>query len=234
MPSNPCCARNWPASASEGHHRFRFNERPVYLRSEKRYNLTGQALEVIAAFGFPVHILTKSDMVLKDLPTLQAIQAKSMALVSFTITTVDDDLARQIEPGAPLPSARLDAIRTLADHGILTGVLLMPVLPRVTDDWAGMAALAHAARDHGAGYILPSMGMTLRDRQRAYYYARLDELFPGLRAHYAAQFGGDYYAPAVQADALYDRFTALCESLGLATTVPKYQPDPPVEQLALF
>ena len=103
-----------------------------YMPLERTVRLTGRALEVIAEFGFPVHVLTKSDLVLRDLDTLLAIN-RTRAVVSFTITTADDDLARQVEPGAPPPSARFRAMATLAERGIPTGVLLMPVLPFLED-----------------------------------------------------------------------------------------------------
>ena len=92
-----------------------------YMPAEAEQNLTGQALEIIAGFRFPVHIITKSDLVLRDLALLERI-SEVYSAVTFTLTTVDDELARKVEPGAPAPSARLRAMRVLADHGILTGV----------------------------------------------------------------------------------------------------------------
>jgi DNA repair photolyase len=73
-----------------------------YTPTEARLNMTGQALEVIAQYGFPVHIITKSDLILKDLDTLRKINCVGAA-VSFTITTADDELAKKVEPYAPLP-----------------------------------------------------------------------------------------------------------------------------------
>ena len=93
---------------------------------ERTVRLTGRGLEVIAEFGFPVHVLTKSDLVLRDLELVIVIN-RTCAVVSFTITTANDDLARQVEPGAPSPSARFRAMATLAEHGIATGVLLTPL-----------------------------------------------------------------------------------------------------------
>ena len=97
-----------------------------YMPIEKKYRLTGGALEIINHHGFPVHILTKSDLVLRDLETLKNI-SQVYAAVSFTITTADDQLARIIEPGAPPPSARFNAIKELAEEGILTGLTMMPI-----------------------------------------------------------------------------------------------------------
>ena len=88
-----------------------------YTPSEATLNMTGQALEVIAQWRYPVHIITKSDLILKDLETLVEIN-KVHASVCFTITTADDALGKKVEPGAPLVSDRLRAAKVLADRGI--------------------------------------------------------------------------------------------------------------------
>ena len=148
-----------------------------YMPLERELNLTGRALKVIAQFGFPVHVITKSDLVLRDLDTLCEINRR-YAAVSFTITTTDDELAKRLEPGAPLVSNRLRAIRVLANRGIHTGITMMPVLPFIEDSEDNITQIVQKAHEHGAAYIIPSFGMTLRDRQRAYYYEKLDRLFP--------------------------------------------------------
>jgi DNA repair photolyase len=194
-----------------------------YMPLERRLNLTGRALGIIAEFGFPVHVLTKSDLVLRDIDTLDRI-SRVYATVSFTVTAADDDLARKVEPGAPSTSRRLCAMREIAGRGIQTGIVLMPVLPFIEDTEQNITAIVEAARDHGAAYIIPSMGMTLRDRQRAYYYDRLDEEFPGLRRKYQRAFGGRYACPARNADGLTGLLRDACERHGIATRMIQYGP----------
>ncbi|MCA9936647.1 MAG: radical SAM protein, partial [Anaerolineales bacterium] len=99
-----------------------------YMPIEAKIQLTRRALELIARFRFPVHIITKSDLVLRDLDLLRRINEVYTA-VSFTITTADDQLAKRLEPAASPPSARLRAIKILAENGILTGITMMPILP---------------------------------------------------------------------------------------------------------
>ncbi|MBE0583792.1 MAG: radical SAM protein, partial [Desulfofustis sp.] len=123
-----------------------------YMPVEKQYNLTGRALTVIVENRFPVHVLTKSDLVIKDIDTLQTI-SEVFAAVSFTITAANDELAKKLEPGAPLVSRRFAAMKKLADRGIHTGVLLMPVLPMIEDDAENILAIIQMAADHGASYI---------------------------------------------------------------------------------
>lgn len=203
-----------------------------YSPVERQYNLMGRALELFAEHGFPVHILTKSDLVLKDLDTLKVIN-QTLAVVSFTITTADDDLARKLEPGAPSPSRRLKAIEILAAHGIHTGVLLMPVLPFIEDSEANITGVITQAKAHGAAYILPAFGMTLRDRQRAYYYDRLDRWFPGLRGQYERRFGERYSCAATNANRLDALFREVCDQQGIARVIPRYEPGAGYRQLEL-
>jgi DNA repair photolyase len=203
-----------------------------YLPLEATRRLTAQALDVIAEQQFPVHVLTKSDLVLRDLETLRVI-SRVYAAISFTITTADDELGKQIEPGAPPVSRRLAAMEKLAGAGLLTGALMMPVLPFIEDQPENIAAIVHRARESGASYILAAFGMTLRDRQRAYYYAQLDRLFPGLRLQYERQYGDRYSAAARGAKRLEQIFREACERHGIATRMPFYVPVPPL-QPALF
>ncbi|HDQ71077.1 MAG TPA: radical SAM protein [Chloroflexi bacterium] len=155
------------------------------------YDLTPGILKIIAEFRFPVHIVTKSDRVLRVVDTLAKIN-EVYASVSFTVTTADDALAARVEPFAPRPAARFAAMRTLANRGIQTGVTLMPVLPFIEDNEENVIQIVEQAHAHGASYVIPCFGMTLRDRQRVYYYRRLDELFPGLRARYERRFGENW------------------------------------------
>ena len=203
-----------------------------FMPLEKEINLAGRALEVIAEFGFPVHIITKSDLVLKDLGTLRRI-AQTYASVSFTITTADDALASKVEPLAPRPSARFAAMRTLADNGIQTGVTMMPILPFIEDNAENIAEIVERAVASGASYIIPWMGMTMRGRQRVYYYRQLDRLFPGLRQRYERTYGDRYDCDVPNASALYRRFNALCAQNGMPTRIPVYSPQS-VTQLSLF
>ena len=194
-----------------------------YMPLEAERQLTCQALETIAEFHFPVHIITKSDLVLRDLDLLEQI-GRTYAAVTFTVTTADDDLAKKLEPGAPAPRRRLAAMRRLSEKGILTGVTMMPILPYIEDNEENISRIVTLAHENGAAYILPAFGVTLRDRQRAYYYDKLDRHFPGLRSRYEKDFGERYFAPARDHDRLEKTFTGLCRQVGLAAKMPVFVP----------
>lgn len=209
-----------------------------YMPLEADVRLTRRALELIAGFGFPVHVITKSDLVVRDLDLLQEISRKTYAAVTFTITTANDCLSKRLEPGAPVSSRRLAALRELGQHGILTGVTLMPVLPFIEDTQENIRLIVSLAHAAGAKYILPAFGMTLRDRQRQYYYAKLDLLFTGLRPRYEQAFGERYSAPARNARRLGQIYADSCANFGITTRMPVFAPQPRLrahkDQLPLF
>ena len=207
-------------------------------RWRQEVRLTGRALEAIAEAGFPVHVITKSDLVLRDIDLLEEISHKSYAAVTFTVTTAEDALSKRLEPGAPVSARRLEALQALSQSGMLAGVAMMPVLPFIEDTEENIRTILRLAQAAGAKYILPAFGMTLRDRQRDYYYAKLDRLFPGMRPRYEQAFGERYSAPARNARHLGEIFAEMCQELGMVTKMPVFVPRPRREeeksQLKLF
>ena len=201
-----------------------------YTRAELKYGLTHQALEVLAQRGFPAHRITKSDRILRDLDLLAEVN-KVHCSVCITITTADDELARKVEPGAPPSSARFAALRALAERGIHAGVTLMPVLPFLEDQVENIRAIVEQTAANGGTFIIPWFGMSLRDRQREYYYKELERLFPGLREKYEQRYGERYGAPTPNARALEQVFTEACTRLGVGTRVRRFQP---AQQLSLW
>ena len=204
-----------------------------YMPIEAERRLARQALEIIGGCQFPVHIITKSDLVVRDIDLLQPI-SRTYAAVSLTITTADDALAKKLEPGAPSPTRRFAAMRQLADAGILTGVTLMPVLPFIEDSEAGIQSILNLAAQNGARYVLASFGVTLRDRQREWYYQHLERFFPGLRQRYEAAYGERYGCSTPNARRLESLTRRLCTSLGLPQRMPIYTPAATVSQPGLF
>ena len=195
-----------------------------YMPIEAKVNLTSRALEVIARNGFPVHIITKSDLVVRDLETLKEIN-KAYAAVSFTITTSDDELAKKLEPGAPTTSARLEAIKTLSDAGILTGVTMQPILPFIEDTPENISSIVELAHQNGASYILPWFGMSLREGSRDYYYDKLDKFFPGGKQRYVQRYGSRYICNSPNWRQLDDLFQKAVYKHGIATQMPIFTPE---------
>lgn len=204
----------------------------AYMPIEKKFKFTRQALKIIAQYRFPIHLMIKSDLVLRDIDIIKQI-SEVYAAISFTITAADDELSKKIEPGAPPSSARFEAMRKLSQDGIYTGVSMMPILPFIEDTEENITSLIEKAHKAGAKYILPAFGMTLRNRQREYYYDRLDELFPRTKQKYQKAFKFNYEAPCPNADKLFDLTHKLCTKYGISLKMDFYEPPKPSKQLKL-
>ena len=186
-----------------------------YNPLEKQHQLTRQALGLFKSYGFGVAIATKSPLVTRDNDLLAGIQQRSPVIVKITITCADDQLAQIIEPRVAPSSNRFAAIKELADCGIFSGVLLMPILPFINDTPANIKDIVVAAADHGARFIYPAFGVTLRDSQRLYFYDQLDVHFPGIKKEYLRSFGNAYSCASPQAKSLWATFTRECQRQGL-------------------
>jgi DNA repair photolyase len=203
-----------------------------YMPIEKELQITRRAMEIIKRHQFPVHVLTKSTLVLRDIDLLKEI-SKIYAAISITITTADDKLASIIEPNAPKSSERFAAIKKLSDQGLYTGILLMPMLPFINDNEDNIREIVYKAKEAGARYIIPWMGVTLRDRQKAYFFKRLDKDFPGLRDIYIKNYGEAYFCPSSNQKKLYELLQKECDKAGIETKIDIYKPDV-AEQLSFL
>ncbi|WP_106830409.1 SPL family radical SAM protein [Parabacteroides pacaensis] len=203
-----------------------------YMSLERKYQQTRKALSVIASAKFPVHIITKSDLVIRDRDIIQEI-SQVYAAVSFTVTTATDLLARKLEPGAPVTSSRFTAMKYLASKGIYTGITLMPVLPFVNDTVQNITEIVHRAKDNGASYILPMFGVTLREGSREYLYKSFDRLFPGMRQQYEQRYGNQYECFSPHYQKLWECFLMLTDKYNISSKISMYNPGLP-RQLSLF
>ena len=128
----------------------------------------------------------------------------------MTITAADDALSKIIEPAAPVSSRRFLTIQKLAESGIFTGMLLMPVLPFIEDNEENILGIVRKAALSGARFIYPAFGVTLRENQRDWFFKKLDSLYPGLKEKYLRQFGGEYACTSSQAQQLWEAFQKEC------------------------
>ncbi len=193
-----------------------------YMPVEKDIQLTRQALEVIYEFRYPVHVITKSDMVMRDAELIKKI-GRVYANVSVTITTADDALSAILEPGAPVSSKRFDTVKQLNENGIRSGILLMPVLPFITDTEENIRLIVEKAHDAKAAYILPAFGMTLRDKQRAWFFDKLEQYDPKILALYQKYYRGQYSFQSPAQMKLRSLFNHLCRHYGLKNEIPAYE-----------
>jgi len=160
-----------------------------YQPAEREFGGTRAILEkMVLREGLSLSITTKSDQVVRDIDLLKRIAERSSITVNLSITTMRVRLARMLEPRAPRPDLRLEAVRKLRDAGISAGVLAMPVLPGITDAEGDLDTLARGARDAGAqwlaGRVLFLMPASLKQ-----FMPFLDEKFPKLSKRYREWYG---------------------------------------------
>ena len=193
-----------------------------YNPFEEELLLTRHALELIDAYDCGVSVDTKSDLIVRDIDLYQSIQAHSPVICKLTVTTVDEELAAKVEPRAPSPARRLEAIRKLAEAGLFCGVLLMPVLPFLEDRPEQVLSVVDRSADAGAKFIYSGFGVTMRQGQREHFLRELDRTFPGehLSRRYLARYGDRYRCPSPRARELWEVFTARCRERGLLYQMP--------------
>jgi DNA repair photolyase len=187
-----------------------------YQPAERRFRLTRRILEVLRSFhGLSIEIITKSPLVTRDLDLLQAISQRNELSVNISLATADPRLARRLELRSPVPAARLRALRRLTAGNVDAGLIVAPIIPGITDDWAGLARLMEAAKEAGARYVIGSalrLGPAARNRFLPVLEREFPELYERYRRHYA---GKDHVSQSYQ-DALTRRLNALRQAYGFA------------------
>jgi DNA repair photolyase len=167
-----------------------------YQPAERRYGLTRSILEVLAEAARGqrrIWITTKSDLVSRDIDLLTQLGRQgNLVTVNITVTTIDTELARKLEPRAPRPDLRLRAVSELARAGIPVGISCAPILPLINDRRPQMEALARAAAAAGAQWMWGGV-VFLSNSTRPVFFAFLEREFPNLLAKYTQHFGAATY-----------------------------------------
>jgi DNA repair photolyase len=212
-----------------------------YQPAERRYEITRGILEEFARHsGFELGIVTKSNLILRDAELLREIARRNRLFVNVTITTVNIDLARRLEPRAPRPDLRLEAVRQLNLAGVPAGVICAPVLPGITDAPADLEALVAAAAQSGAKYIFANP-LFLKPCSAAIFLPFLEQEFPHLVATYRERYESRAFLPPAYGKRLSQLMAKLRLKYGIRTDYDRYsRRTHPVseffddEQLALF
>jgi DNA repair photolyase len=186
-----------------------------YQPAESKFGVTRRVLEAAARVGgVRLSITTKSTLVGRDLALLQAIAARSEISVNFSITTLDPALARRLEPRAPRPDLRFEAMAALAAGGIPARLFIMPVLPRLTDGETNLRALLVRAREAGA-QLAESNVLFLRPGTRETFFEFLRTEFPGLVPEYERLYAGSAYARREYVAEINARFRRVADAVGV-------------------
>jgi len=208
-----------------------------YQPAERKYGLTRSMLEVFAGLsGLNLSITTKSPLVLRDLDLLRIINRRSNFSVNISLITVKRRLQRVLEPRAPRPALRLRAIAELAAAGLRCNVLMMPMIPGLTDDSPAIESVIRAARRAGASGVW-WRSLFLKPSASRHFVPFIARNFPELADRIDQFYGRSTYAPRSYDDKLREVFDRLRRKYGFATTrevEPEEGPPvtPPATQLS--
>ncbi|MHA1266031.1 MAG: radical SAM protein [Candidatus Helarchaeota archaeon] len=198
----------------------------AYQPAEAKYKNTRQILEVLLKHRYPVSISTKSTLILRDLDLFQKIADKTWCELSFTITTLDEEISNFLEPRAASPEARFAALEQIKqDHPVIhTGVNFMPIIPFLTDSEENLEAIVRNAHERQVDRI-SFAGLTLRDRQAAYFLQKLKEKYP----HFIEKIHQLYKGNYVPVDKEYlfrisKKMVHLCRKYSMSYRVKRWIP----------
>jgi DNA repair photolyase len=202
-----------------------------YQPAERDFKLMPRVLELLAAHRVPVTLSTKSPLILRDIEPIKRVNAAAGFKAAFTVTTMNPVVASLLEPGAPPPQRRMDAVRTLRQEGISCGVHMMPIIPFLTSGRSDMEAVFHAAKQAGASYILAG-ALNLKGQTRKSFFDSMRQTFPSEYGRIRALYG-DKYAYRAYKDELQKTLRELREKYVLSyweETPTRHQP----KQLSFF
>ncbi len=205
-----------------------------YPFEEQETKITREILRVIRRYRFPLHILTKSTMVMRDIDILKDIGKNAVVpnefdgkldsglIVSFSFSTTDNDLSKLLEPEAASPSERLETMKKIRDAGLKTGIINMPVLPYISDSKQEIESLISKAKKYGAEYVLFS-GLTLyghrHDDCRTLYYNFLTEHYPELVTKYDTLFGKSSVPSKLYQSELSRKYSEISYKYGIKNSI---------------
>lgn len=197
-----------------------------YQPIEREYQLTRQIIQVLSESNHPFSLVTKSSLVERDIDLIAPMAAKRLASIYVSITTLDRQVARRLEPRAAAPERRFETLRKLSEAGIPTGVMVAPVIPALTDcDMEQILEKAHEAGARKAGYVFLRLPHELSDLFQEW----LQQYFPLKAQHvmsivrqsrggkdYHSEFGQRMRGEGIFADLLARRFKLSCHKLGMS------------------
>jgi DNA repair photolyase len=205
-----------------------------YLQFEEKTRLTRQILELILKYRFPVHIITKSDLVRRDFDILKAINEEAIlpadlqdklshkVFMTFSFVTLDPSTAKIFEPGAKLPGKRLQVLKESLDHGFFSGVSLMPLLPYISDTGDNLHLIFRTFKEAKVNYIFPAtltlFGNGIADSKTLVLRA-VEKHYPHLLEKYTRFFETSTEMPAYYSKAFYAKMKELSITYGLKNSI---------------
>jgi len=213
--------------AGKGEHGFiaLSSETEPWMNIERTYEVTRRCLRVIARYRFPVHCLTKSSLILRDLDILEEVDKTAIlpedlrkvghgALITFSISVLDERAARLFEPGAPSPRERLETLWKVREAGLHAGIAYIPILPFISDNDEHLEEMIKKAKEFQASYVFVG-SLTLYGAGKRLYYSIIEKHFPELLPGYERLYGNSNQPSKAYQRKLEERAKALCKKYGV-------------------
>jgi len=203
-----------------------------YMPIEEELKLTRKLLEIILEYKFPVHVLTKSKLILRDLDLLKEIdknailpsdlkpKLKNGTMITFSLSTLDERIAKIVEPKAPSPTERLETMKKCKENGFLTGACYAPTLPFISDAEEELDRMIKAAKDYGANYVFVGTLTLFGDGPsdcKTLYYKFLEKYYPELVPKYKSLFKIFSQPPKKYQRELEEKSKRLCKKYEIKT-----------------
>jgi DNA repair photolyase len=205
-----------------------------YLQIEKDTQLTRQILQLILQYRFPLHIITRSDLVVRDFDLLKEINEKAIlpddlastlghgAIITFSFSTIDDAVQKIFEPGATPATRRLEAVKQSLISGFHTGISLMPLLPYITDTPEYLTKMLTTFKEINVNYIL-SASLTLfgnnPSNSKPLVFGAIRKHYPELEEQYSKLFSYGFQPPKWYRDIVDKRTSSLCQQFGIRRNI---------------
>jgi DNA repair photolyase len=205
-----------------------------YPAIEMELKLTCEILGMIKRYRFPLHILTKSTLVLRDIEILYGVKdvailpsrlenkLDSSVILSFSFSTLNEKIAKVLEPDAPSPIKRLKIMKKFSEQGFKTGIINMPILPFISDSEEDIENMVIAASDYGADYVMPA-GLTLfgnaPDDCKTLYYEFLNENYPNLVSKSKNLYRGSFATSRRYQNELSNKFGEISGNYGVKNSI---------------
>ena len=193
-----------------------------YQPIEEKYKLTRKSLQLMYEYHYPVHMLTKSTLIRRDVDILRKINEQSRAIVSFSFSSVDDEISAIFEPGVPPPTERLETIGFFKKEGFACGMFLLPVIPFITDTAGLMEDTVKRGVEAGVDFIIFG-GMTLKEgKQKDYFFNVLKKHYPDLIEEYLKIYKESKWGEATREyyTSINQRFDGIAKKYGMPVRIP--------------
>lgn len=206
----------------------------AYIHHEEKYKKTEGMLRLLLKYRFPVFISTKCTLIGRDIELLKEIdkaailpddlkaKMKNGVILSVSVSTLDEQISKMLEPGAAVPLKRLELVKRLKQEGFLTGVNAIPVLPFISDTEESLEQIISTAKQYEADYILIG-GLTLFGNDTAdsktLFYKFLQRYDPSLLSKYQQLYGTNFYTPFSYQDQLKERSAKICKKYNIRNSI---------------